>query len=170
MTRSATTVPDHRPVRLTAELDGPFAVFLIGARLNQPWNVPAWLPVFRAMPRMLRELQAQPELGLLGGQTHGATLIQYWRSAEYLQAYAHARDHAHLPAWRAFNQAARRHPGAVGIWHETYLIQPGGYETMYVDMPPFGLGRAGTLLPATGRRQSAQGRLSSQPTGAGTGT
>lgn len=168
MTRSAT--PQLPASRLTAELDGLFAVFLIGARVNQPWNVPAWLPVFRAMPRMLRELQARPELGLLGGQTHGGTLIQYWRSAEHLHAYAHARDHAHLPAWRAFNQAARRHPGAVGIWHETYLIQPGAYETLYVDMPPFGLGRAGTLHPATGRRQSAQGRLTGPPTDVGAGT
>src|SRR6478672_13084683 len=63
--------------RLSAEIEGSFVVFLIGARINQPWNVPAWLPVFRAMPRMLRELAAQPELGLLGGQFHGTTLVQY---------------------------------------------------------------------------------------------
>ncbi|MBB5379110.1 hypothetical protein HNQ07_004625 [Deinococcus metalli] len=145
--------------RVTAEIEGSFAVFLIGARVNQPWNVPAWLPVFRAMPRMLRELATHPELGLLGGQFHGTTLVQYWRSAEHLQAYAQARDHVHLPAWRAFNQGLRRHPGAVGIWHETYVVEAGAYETVYVDMPPFGLGRAGTLVAATGRRESARGRL-----------
>ncbi|THF85692.1 DUF4188 domain-containing protein [Deinococcus sp. KSM4-11] len=145
--------------RLSAEIEGSFVVFLIGARINQPWNVPAWLPVFRAMPRMLRELAAHPELGLLGGQFHGTTLVQYWRSAEHLQAYAKAREHFHLPAWKAFNQGARRHPGAVGIWHETYLVNAGAYETVYVDMPAFGLGRAGTLLPATGRRESARGRM-----------
>ncbi|WP_309572376.1 DUF4188 domain-containing protein [Deinococcus sp.] len=148
------------PTRLSAEIEGPFVVFLIGARINQPWNVPAWLPVFLAMPRMIRELAQHPELGLLGGQFHGPTLVQYWRSAEHLQAYAQARDHVHLPAWKAFNQAARRSPGAVGIWHETYVIEAGAYETMYVDMPTFGLGRAGTLMPATGRRESARGRMS----------
>lgn len=145
--------------RVTAELPGPFVVFLIGARINQPWKVWAWLPVVRAMPRMLRELQAQPELGLLAAQGSGTTMTQYWRSLEHLYAYAQSRDHAHLPAWRAFNQTARSAGPAVGIWHETYVAQPGSYETVYVNMPPFGLGRAGTLVPATGRREGARGRL-----------
>ena len=145
--------------RVTAELDGSFVVFLIGFRVNQPWKLRAWLPVFLAMPKMVRELQSQPELGLLGTQYHGLTQVQYWRSAEHLHAYAQARDHAHLPAWRAFNQGARAAGGAVGIWHETYVVQPGSYETVYVNMPRFGLGRAGTLVPATGQREGARGRL-----------
>lgn len=145
--------------RLSAEVNGEFVVFLIGARINQWWNVRAWLPVMQAMPRMLRELQANPELGLLGGQFHGSTLIQYWRSTDHLNAYAASRDHAHLPAWRAFNQKARTSNGAVGIWHATYHIKPGQYENIYFNMPTFGLGRAGTLLPSTGHRQSARGRM-----------
>lgn len=40
-------------------------VFLIGMRINSLWRVRAWLPVFIAMPRMLRELYRQPEPGLL---------------------------------------------------------------------------------------------------------
>lgn len=145
--------------RLSAEIDGEFVVFLIGMRVNKFWNIPAWLPVFLAMPRMLRELQAHPELGLLGGQFHGQTLIQYWRSVEHLNAYAANRDHTHLPAWRAFNQMARKSVGAVGIWHETYHVKPGQYETVYFNMPVFGLGRAGTLVPASGHRQTAKGRM-----------
>ncbi|PNY83038.1 DUF4188 domain-containing protein [Deinococcus koreensis] len=153
------------PARVTAELPGTFVVFLIGARINQPWKVRAWLPVVRAMPRMLRELQARPELGLLAAQGSGTTQIQYWRSVEHLHAYAQAREHAHLPAWRAFNRNARSAGSAVGIWHETYVVQPGSYETVYVNMPPFGLGRAGTLLPATGRREGARGRLAGAEAG-----
>ena len=52
--------------------------------------------------------------------------------------------------------------GSVGIWHETYAVSQGGYETVYANMPPFGLGRAGTLQAATGRRESAGGRLGRQ--------
>jgi hypothetical protein len=63
------------------------------------------------------------------------------------------RDAAHLPAWKAFNQS-------VGIWQETYLASAGTYENVYVNMPLFGLGKAGVLRPATGGRQSASGRLS----------
>lgn len=148
------------PERLTAEINGEFVVFLIGMRINQPWNIRAWLPVFLAMPRMIRELQQKPDLGLLALQFHGLTTVQYWRSVEHLNAYAASREGAHLPAWRAFNQRARQAAGAVGIWHETYTVKPGQYENVYVDMPPFGLGKAGQLRPATGYRQSARGRMS----------
>jgi hypothetical protein len=49
--------------------------------------------------------------------------------------------------------------GDIGIWHETYLIQPGGYETVYNNMPPFGLGAAGRLVDAVGARQEARQRI-----------
>ena len=68
------------------------------------------------------------------------------------------RDAAHLPAWQAFNKAVGT-DGSVGIWHETYAVKPGGYENIYVNMPPFGLGRAGLVQPASGGRESAAGRL-----------
>ncbi|UQN06988.1 DUF4188 domain-containing protein [Deinococcus sp. QL22] len=146
--------------RLTAELEGDFVVFLIGFRINTLWRISAWLPVFRAMPKMLKELAEHPEMGLLGGRFAGLTLIQYWRSTEHLNAYAQSRQNEHLPAWRAFNQNARRAKGAVGIWHETYRVAAGQYETVYVDMPAFGLGQAGKLVPASGRRETAAGRIS----------
>ena len=84
--------------RLTATVDGGFVVFLIGMRINKPWKIPSWLPVVTAMPRMLKELSARPELGLLGfenwfGLTN-AMVIQYWRSFEHLEAYARSRDAA----------------------------------------------------------------------------
>ena len=41
--------------RMTAEVDGEFVVFLIGMRINKPWKVHKWLPVFLAMPKMLKE-------------------------------------------------------------------------------------------------------------------
>ncbi|KEF41881.1 MAG: hypothetical protein ER33_09045 [Cyanobium sp. CACIAM 14] len=43
---------------MTAEIEGDFVVFLIGMRINKIWKVHRWLPVFQAMPRMIRELQA----------------------------------------------------------------------------------------------------------------
>ena len=35
-------------------------------RVNQPWRPDLWLPVFTAMPRMLAELAADPDSGMLG--------------------------------------------------------------------------------------------------------
>lgn len=150
-----------RPQRLSANLDGEFVVFLIGLRINQPIKIHKWLPVLMAMPKMLVELYRQPELGFLHAESwYGRTtiMVQYWRSMDQLLAYAKMRDAAHLPAWQAFNKAVGT-DGSVGIWHETYTVKPGGYENIYVNMPPFGLGRAGLVQPASGGRESAAGRL-----------
>ncbi len=138
-------------------------MFLIGMRINSLWAIHKWWPVAMAMPRMLKELESQPELGMLGGEMWGGRttiLLQYWRSAEHLFAYAKNREAQHLPAWRAFNRAVGA-GGKVGVWHETYLVSPGRYENIYVNMPPFGLGKVGSVMPASGGMYSAEARLRS---------
>ena len=157
--------------RLCAESEGDMVVFLIGMRINKLWKVWRWLPVFFAMPRMLKELGARPELGLLAaypyfqGRVVGVT--QYWQSVAQLQAYAHAQDRAHMPAWKKFNDGIGT-SGDVGIWHETYVVPRAGSESVYVNMPKYGLGAAGTLFPAKGARASAAKRLGrGKPQGAG---
>jgi hypothetical protein len=147
--------------RMTARLEGEFAVFLIGLRINHPWAIHKWLPVTAAMPRMLKELYSKPELGLLSHEmwfSRTIILVQYWRSLDALLDYSKARDSAHLPVWQAFNRAMGTN-GSVGIWHETYLAKPGTYENVYVNMPAFGMGKAGELVPAKSGLQSASGRL-----------
>jgi hypothetical protein len=153
-----------RSRRVTAHLEGEFVVFLLEMRFNQPLKIHRWLPVVRSDPRMLDELARQPALGLLHSRAwFGRTtpMLQYWRSMDLLLAHAKNREAAHLPAWAAFNQAVGS-DGAVGLWHETYVAKPGSHENIYVDMPRFGLGRAGTLRPASGARHSAAGRLNGE--------
>ncbi len=149
--------------RVCAEVEGEFVVFLIGMRVNRPWKVWKWLPIARAMVRMLQELTAQPEIGLLASRPLpgllSPALLQYWRSAEHLRAYAHAADKQHLSAWQAFNRAVGTN-GDVGIWHETFVVPAGASEAIYVNMPRFGLGRAGAVHPAKGDRATAAKRLS----------
>jgi hypothetical protein len=150
----------HRE-RLTANIDGDFVVFLIGMRINTWWKIHRWFPVSQAMPRMLAELRAKPELGMLGGEMwFGRTtiLVQYWRSMDQLLAYATNRESAHLPAWKAFNQSVAK-GSDVGIWHETYAVSPGTYENIYVNMPAFGLGKVGRVRPASGTLSTAHGRV-----------
>ncbi len=150
----------HRE-RLTADIEGDFVVFLIGMRVNQPLKIHKWLPVARAMPRMIRELSTQPELGFLHAEmwfSRTIMMVQYWRSMDQLLAYARNKQAEHLPAWKAFNQSIGT-DGSVGIWHETYAATAGSHETVYVNMPPFGLGQAGSLISATGKKQSAGERL-----------
>ncbi len=162
---------DHIPVaagridprRLCDAQDGPVTVFLIGMRINRLTRPDKWMPVARAMPRMLKELGQRPDLGLLGHEAMLApfrTLItlQYWRDFDALHAYAHAAEQEHLPAWRAFNRASKGND-AVGIFHETYVVQPGAHESIYVAMPPFGLGKATGLREASGKRNAARERM-----------
>ncbi len=147
--------------RMTATFDGDFVMFLIGMRVNQPWKLHQWLPVTWAMGRMLKELYANPQLGFLHHETGvGRTVImlQYWRSMAQLQDYASNREAAHLPAWRDFNRRIGL-DGSVGIWHETYAASAGSYETIYANMPPFGLGKAGRLSPIGRGSDSAAQRV-----------
>jgi hypothetical protein len=152
--------------RVCAEVDGDVVVFLIGMRINKLWKFWKWLPVVRAMPRMLRELGAHPEYGMLSARAHfglrNLVSVQYWKSASHLQEFAHASDKTHLPEWRAFNKGIGS-SGDVGIWHETYVVPRGQYESVYVNMPRYGLGLKGELHPATGSRASASKRLRGAP-------
>ncbi len=153
-----------RRERLTASLEGDFVVFLIGMRINNPLKIHKWLPVASAMPRMLKELYHQPELGFIHAEmwfSRTIIQVQYWRSMEQLLAYARNKEAQHLPAWQSFNKAIGT-DGTVGIWHETYAASPGTYENIYVNMPLFGLGRAGSVQVASGGRQSAAGRLNAR--------
>ncbi len=151
--------------RVTADVTGDeFVVFLIGMRINRLWKIHKWLPVARAMGRMISELYAHPELGFRHAESwFGRTtiMVQYWSSTEALEAYATHRDQAHLPAWSAFSRAVGSN-GDVGIWHETYRARPGDFECVYQNMPRFGLARAWSAVPATGPLTRAAGRLGTQ--------
>ena len=66
--------------RVTATLEGNFVVFMIGMRFNKLWAIHKWLPVLLAMPKMLKELYSNKELGLLHHEMwFGRTviLVQY---------------------------------------------------------------------------------------------
>lgn len=147
--------------RMTADVDGEFVVFLIGMRVNRLWKIHKWFPLVMAMPKMIRELYTNPDLGLLGHeQWFGRTtiMVQYWKSFEHLESYAKSRDANHLPAWTEFNKQVGSN-GDVGIWHETFVAKKGSYECIYNNMPRFGLGKAGGLMPATGPGKTARSRM-----------
>ena len=155
------------PKRVTAQIEGDFVVFLIGMRINKPWKVHKWLPVFRAMPRMIRELERKPESGFLGHIMNLGVIVQYWRSFDHLEAYARDPDQLHWPAWTDFNKRVGRSRGDVGIWHETYKVHAGEYECVYSGMPPFGLAKATLTMDAVGELESARGRIGSSASSGG---
>jgi hypothetical protein len=90
-------------------------------------------------------------------------LIQYWRSFEDLERFARQPSEPHLGSWKKFNQAVGAN-GTVGIWHETYMVNPNQFECIYGNMPSFGLGAAMEHVEATGTRETARLRLSANKT------
>lgn len=153
--------------KVQADRDGEFVVFQIGMRINRFWKVHRWLPVALVAPRMVRELQSDPDSGLLGNRTvvgpglRNIGFVQYWESFEALREYAHDTERRHRPAWVDYYQDGTADDSAVGIWHETYVVGEDDHESVYNNVPPHGLGAAeGTdLVPATGDRETAADRL-----------
>ena len=147
--------------RVNGHIQGDFVVFLIGMRINRLWKPHQWLPTLLAMPKMLKELEAAPaQHGFLGFMNLGLfSLVQYWRSFEHLEAYARARDKQHWPAWVEFNCRMKDSRGDVGIWHETYLVRAGEYETVYSGMPLIGLAKASRRAEVTAETESSRLRL-----------
>lgn len=153
--------------RFTTEREGEFVVFLIGMRINAFWKVHRWFPVVLIAPRMVRELLADPDSGLLGSRTvvgpgvRQIGFIQYWDSFDSLREYARDRDRLHLPAWRDYYDSESTGNTAVGIWHETYRVRANECESVYNNIPPHGLASSeGTdVVPASGHRETAAGRL-----------
>jgi hypothetical protein len=146
--------------RWTAQIEGDFVVFLIGARFNSLLNAVrafADLGGRRGMRHMLDYLTEHPEKGMLGYETFGLTVIQYWRSFDHLEAFAKNESDPHLAAWRKYWKRVGR-SARTGIWHETYLVRAGEYETIYGNMPAHGLGKAATLVPMS-EANSARQRL-----------
>lgn len=145
--------------RLTVDNHRDLVVFLIGARINRWWLLPLSLPILAKMNRMLVELRDDPDSGLLGVQPVGfGVSVQYWKSYEHLNRYANDPERTHRPTWTKFLSKLFNNR-AVGIWHETYLVQAGHYESIYTNMPRFGLGRCQPLIPATGGHSTSARRL-----------
>lgn len=147
------------PGRWTAEIEGDFVVFLIGARPQKTHLLRSIrdLGGRRGMKHMLDYLMDHPEKGLLGYEMGLPTIVQYWRSFDQLEAFAKDGDDPHLDAWRKYWRRVGKSQ-RTGIWHETYLVRSGEYEAVYGNMPAFGLGAATKVVPVA-ESSTARGRL-----------
>lgn len=156
--------------RMCPQIEGDFVVFLIGSKPNGLIKVNStykWMG--EAFQSMVDELEADPESGYLGGETYstfntmrtGGMMVQYWRSYEHLHRYARAANKKHRPIWSQMFKIGKGNSN-YGVWHETYKVRAGEFEGIYVNMPRFGLGHAGTVVPAKGNYKSSASRMNAQ--------
>jgi Domain of unknown function (DUF4188) len=149
--------------RLTTERDKDLVVFLIGMRVNRLLAIHQWFTVFLTMLPMMREIQADPDSGLLGASTwisrREIMIVQYWDTYDQLVAYATSSTKKHRRAWNNFNQRRGRAAKTVGVFHETYVVAPDRMETIYDAMPPILLGNATRAAAVSRSRNSSRERL-----------
>ena len=151
---------DVKAGRYTANYPDDFVVLFIGFRINHLWRVNEWVPIIRAAFTMTKEARALPDEPLLhsfttilGSDPRTMFFIQYWRSFDALMSWPNRADLKHKPAQRAFYKRTA-YNGHVGVWHETYKVEAGQFETIYANMPRMGLAAAGTYREL---RESSRG-------------
>ena len=90
---------------------------------------------------------------------HYINVQQYWESFDKLLAYAHDKDGHHFLMQGGVQQTDFKTTKNIGIWHETYLVEPGKFECVYGNMPLFGLAAATSHVlarrPAGKRREGS---------------
>lgn len=148
--------------RYTVLPNNDVTVFLIGMRVNKWFAVHKWLPVFLAMPPMMKELMSDKSLGCLSFEMffkyRGNIVVQYWESNDKLLTYSKMPNH--LKAWKKFMKRTQNND-AVGFYHETYNVKAQAYENIYINMPDFGLGKVEQPVKVNKHIHSAKQRLKS---------
>ncbi|KAM0717477.1 hypothetical protein Q7P37_007329 [Cladosporium fusiforme] len=129
--------------------DSEIVVFLIGFRNNHPLGLlgPGVKEVGDAFGQMVKDLEKHTEeFGFLGATswlnaatrtTQNETLVVcYFQSVEGLHKFAHS-DY-HMKTWLWWNKHVKNRP-YMSIYHETYHVPKGNWETIYVNSHISGL-------------------------------
>ncbi|RKU49054.1 hypothetical protein DL546_001956 [Coniochaeta pulveracea] len=144
--------PDERPVFGSKPAVEPLVVFHLGFRSNHPLGpfAPGIKELGKHFSAMMDSLVAEADkYGLVGHSAwraaeranHNSTMVVfYFRNVEALNAFAH--DPIHRAGWDWYHSYLKRTGHThIGIYHETFSVNAGHYETIYENMPPMLLGR-----------------------------
>lgn len=129
--------------------DSDVVVFLIGLRCNSPLGMlaPGFREVGPFFPQMVKDLEAHAEeFGFLGmtswlnasdRETNNEIMsVGYFKTVEGLHAFAHSE--VHRKGWEWWNANTKQYP-YLSIFHETYHVPKGHWETIYVNSHVSGL-------------------------------
>jgi hypothetical protein len=84
---------------------------------------------------------------------------EYWRSFDQLESFAKNPDRLHLPAWIAFSERVGCSDD-VGVYHETYGVDAGQFESTYVNLPVIGLSPVGSSVAVGEQSDTSRARRS----------
>ena len=109
--------------RMTVEIEGDFVVFLIGMRINKPWKIHKWLPVFAGDAADAARSWRKAGVGVsrLSAVSRRDRAVLAVVRAPRSATRAIATRCTGRRGWRS-TRSVRRGAGDVGIWHETYRV------------------------------------------------
>jgi hypothetical protein len=141
--KTSAQLPDSQGKYGAKAANSDVVVFLIGTRCNHPLGILA--PGMREMgaffPQMVKDLEEHAEeFGFLGmtswisasqRKTSNELLeVGYFQNIEGLHKFAHSEYHR--KAWAWWNRTYKQHPH-LSIYHETFHVPKGHWETIYVN-------------------------------------
>ncbi|QIW98633.1 hypothetical protein AMS68_004151 [Peltaster fructicola] len=123
--------------------DSQVVVFMLGVRNNHPLGLlaPGMKELGVFFPSMAKNLEEHADefgyLGMTAWQATGQRTTQneimnvaYFRDYDGLHKFAHSQYHREAWAW--FNKESKR-IGHISIWHETYAVPKGNWESIYIN-------------------------------------
>lgn len=142
-------IPDGTGQYSSKPADSAITVFIIGTRSNHPLGLLA--PGFKELGdyfnQMARDLDEHAEeFGYLGMTSWLNSSVRrtgsevqnvcYFRHVDGLHTFAHSQYHR--KAWDWWNRTIKDHPH-LSIYHETYDVPKGSWETIYMNTHASGL-------------------------------
>ena len=131
--------------KYTSKPEDSFVIFIFGMRINKFLYLWLWIPFFIRLFRMVRRLRQYRESGMMNANLffsgQGLGVMQYWESFDKLEFFAKDNNDLHIPSNIKYKKSIGK-SGKIGIWHETYLVEHDKFETMYFNMPKWGLAKA----------------------------
>jgi hypothetical protein len=143
-------------------------VLHLGVRFNHPLGPfgPGGQEIADHFTKCQEDLLARAEefdcIGVSGwtgtdsGTQNSLLTIYYFRTIDGLNKFAHDPIHHKAAAW--YNGLARKHGiGHIGVFHEAFYSPAGGYETIFLNMPPSLMGRTNVPIQneETGEKEFA---------------
>ncbi|KAK3940403.1 hypothetical protein QBC46DRAFT_261010 [Diplogelasinospora grovesii] len=151
--RSSAQIPSHYTGNYGSTPSAqPIVVFHLGASFNHPLGLvcPGGKEVGEYFQSMTDALDKRgDEFGLLGASgfrgmnresNNMLLMVMYFRNVEGLRKFAH--DKEHRAGWKWFSDFQAKGNHHIGLFHETFEVPAGNWETIYLDSPPTLLGNA----------------------------
>ena len=128
---------------ITAPITEPLCLFLVGVQCRS-WTSFWKVPFIRSrMIKMQQELSEDSDSGFLWGMNFSASgpfttlFLSYWKSSDHIHKFVSDSKFSHIGSTREYYKKFSKDSN-IGIWHETYEIEPGKAENLYYGMDSFG--------------------------------